>query len=324
MKLPELQPSISESRPQGKSSEISKFTRISRRQFGVFTRDQVIGVGLSNAWLGQRVRRGDFVRLQRGVFSLKMASPLWERDALAACLAAPPSTVLSHRSAARALGLDLATADDDLLDVTIPATTRLTLHGARVHRTRCLLRSDRARIGPLPVTNIARTLIDLVGTVNHPALRRALDNAPTLRLTSPTSVMASIERNRLRSRTGSEVLRSAIAPWLANSLESPAEAEMLRMLTDRGLPAPTTQVTVVLNGGATFRLDFAWVAERVALEVDRFQYHDGPERFVNDRHRANLLTGAGWHVLRTTLSEIRRDPEPLCQGLHRVLVVRPT
>ncbi|MFZ2055916.1 MAG: DUF559 domain-containing protein [Acidimicrobiales bacterium] len=96
------------------------------------------------------------------------------------------------------------------------------------------------------------------------------------------------------------------------------------MLADRGLPAPTTQVTVVLNGGATFRLDFAWAVERVALEADGFQYHDGPERFVTDRRRANLLAGAGWHVLRTTLSEIRRGPEPLCQALHRVLALRST
>ncbi len=324
MKSPMRQPSISERRSQGKSSEVSKLARLSHRQFGVFTRHQVIEVGLSNAWLGQRVRRGDFVRLQRGVFSLKMGSPLWERDALAACLAGPPSTVLSHGSAARALGLSLATADDGLLDVTIPATTRLTLHGARVHRTRCLLRPDRARIGRLPVTNVARTLIDLVGTVNHPALRRALDDALTRRLTSPAFVLAAIERNRRHSRTGSEALRSAIDPWLANSLESPAEAEMLRTLTDRGLPAPTAQVIAVLNSGATFRLDFAWVAERLALEVDGFQYHDGPDRFVADRHRTNLLTEAGWYVLRTTLSEIRRDPEPLCQALHRVLAMRST
>ena len=50
---------------------------------------------------------------------------------------------------------------------------------------------------------------------------------------------------------------------------------MFRLLTDRGLPAPTTQVTVVLNGGATSRLDFAWVAERVALEVDGFSTTTG-------------------------------------------------
>ena len=95
------------------------------------------------------------------------------------------------------------------------------------------------------------------------------------------------------------------------------------MLAGRGLPAPTRQFTVVLNNGAKFRLDFAWISQRVALEVDGFQCHDGLERFVSDRQRANLLTGSGWYVLRTTLSEIRRDPEPLCRALHRVLATRP-
>ena len=324
MDLPALPTSIPERRPRDRSREVSNLTRVSRRQFGIFTRNQVIEVGLSNAWLGQRVKRGDLVRLQRGVFSLKMASPLWERDALAACLAGPPSTVLSHRSAARALGLSLAAGGGDLLEVTIPYGTQLTLRGARVHRTRSLHRTDRARIRQLPVTNVARTLIDLVGTVNDLALRDALDDALTRRLTSPALVMAAIERNRRHRRGGSEALRSAIAPWLANALESPAEAEILRMLAGRGLPAPTTQFTAVLNNGARFRLDFAWTSQRVALEVDGFQYHDGPERFVSDRQRANLLTGSGWHVLRTTLSEIRRDPEPLCRALLRVVTEGPT
>jgi hypothetical protein len=317
---PELQRPLSERQSGYKSREVSRLARVSHRQFGVFTRDQVIEAGLSDNWLGPRVRRGDFVRLQRGVFSLKLAPSHWERNALAACLAGPPSTVLSHKSAARALGLSLVTADNDLLDVTIPHGNRLTLSGARVHRTRCLQPADRARIRRLPVTNVARTLIDLVGIVSDLALKGALDDALTRRLSSPALVLATIERNRHHSRIGSAALQSAVMPWLANPLESPAEAEMLRILTGRGLPAPTTQVTAVLNSGAKFRLDFAWVSQRVALEVDGFQCHDGPERFVSDRHRANLLTEAGWHVLRTTFSEIRHDPEPLCQALLRVLV----
>jgi len=85
-----------------------------------------------------------------------------------------------------------------------------------------------------------------------------------------------------------------------------------------------TQVREVLEGGAVFRLDFAWITQHVALEMDGFQYHDGPERFVADRHRANLLTGAGWHVLRTTLAELRRDPESLCQAIRRALAARST
>jgi very-short-patch-repair endonuclease len=104
-----------------------------------------------------------------------------------------------------------------------------------------------------------------------------------------------------------------------NELESPAEAEIIRMVADRGLPAPTTQVREVLERGTTFRLDIAWRSHRVALEIDGFHYHDGPQRFVAERHRANLLTDAGWHVLRTTISEMRRNPEPLCRALRRLL-----
>ena len=57
-----------------------------------------------------------------------------------------------------------------------------------------------------------------------------------------------------------------------------------------------TQVTEIVGGGAKFRLDFAWIDQRVAVEIDGFQFHDGPDRFVSDRYRPNLLTDAGWHV----------------------------
>jgi len=320
METPRLLRPIYSSRTGG--AELARLNRISRRQFGVFTRRQVLRAGLTDAWLQQRLTRGDLIRLHRGVFALGMAPKVWERDALAACLAGPPLTLLSHRSAAKALGLTLANESESGLEVTIPFGTELTLSGVRVHLTRTLHRADRTKAGRLPVTNFARTLIDLAGSVGDVALRNALDDGLARKLASPTVVVAAIERNRRHRRAGSNALAEAVAPWLGNALESPAEAEMLRLLRDQGLPVPTTKLTEELAGGQTFRLDFAWVAHRVALEVDGFRYHDGPARFIRDRHRANLLTAAGWHVIRTTLPEIRQDPEPLCAALRQVLAAR--
>ena len=185
---------------------------------------------------------------------------------------------------------------------------------------RFLHRTDRTQIGRLPVTNVARTLIDLGGVLSTRKLQNALDDALTRRLTTPSLVIAAISRNRHRRRAGSDRLELALLPWLGTSLESPAEAEVLRILSVQGLPAPVTQVTEIVGGGARFRLDFAWIDQRVALEIDGFQFHDGPDRFVSDRYRANLLTDAGWHVLRTTLSELTQDPNPLCRALRRLLL----
>jgi hypothetical protein len=177
-----------------------------------------------------------------------MAPAVWERDAIAACLAGPPLTVLSHGSAARALRLSLALDDHGVLDVTIPHDRELTLRGVRVHRTRFLHRTDRVKIGRLPVTNVGRTLMDVAGTVSDLALRNALDDVLTRRLSTPNLVSAAINRNRSRKRGGSTDLELALTPWLANPLESPAEAEVLRVLSAQGLPAPLVQVTEVVEG----------------------------------------------------------------------------
>ena len=260
------------------------------------------------------------MRLHRGVFAPRMDPPAWERNAIAACLAGPPATLLSHASAARALGLGAVIDNHGVLDVTIPHGSEMKLQGDRAHRTRYLHRTDRTQIGRLPVTNVARTLIDLGGVLSTRTLQNALDDALTRRLTTPSLVIAAISRNRHRRRAGSDRLELALLPWLGTSLESPAEAEVLRILSVQGLPAPVTQVTEIVGGGARFRLDFAWIDQRVALEIDGFQFHDGPDRFVSDRYRANLLTDAGWHVLRTTLSELTQDPNPLCRALRRLLL----
>jgi hypothetical protein len=307
------------SRALHQAPELRRLAQVSRRQFGAFTYEQILAAGLSKAWLRQRLDRGDFVRLHRSVFALEMAPPLWERNAIAACLAGPPPTVLSHGSAARAFRMSLA-RDEALLEVTTPHESRWKPGGVRVHRTRFLHPADKAKVNRLPVTSVARTLIDLAATESGSVLRNVLDDALTRRLTKPNLVLAAIERNRCRRRPGSDVLERALIPWLANPLESPAEAEVLRMLSAAGLPAPLAQVTEVA-GDRVLRLDFAWIGPRVALEVDGFRYHDGPDRFVSDRQRANLLTDAGWHVLRTTLSEMQRDPTPLCRALRRLLDV---
>jgi hypothetical protein len=111
----------------------------------------------------------------------------------------------------------------------------------------------------------------------------------------------------------------ALAPWLGGGVESHAEAEVLRLLLVAGFPAPICQYEI--RDGAAFvaRVDFAWPAQRVVLEVDGFQYHDGPAKFVDDRRRANRLAALGWRVIATTLREVRTDPTALFAALASVL-----
>lgn len=58
-----------------------------------------------------------------------------------------------------------------------------------------------------------------------------------------------------------------------------------------------------------YRLDFALVDEKRAIEVDGLAWHNGQESFVKDRERQRRLEMEGWRVLRFAAKEIMDDAD---------------
>lgn len=56
--------------------------------------------------------------------------------------------------------------------------------------------------------------------------------------------------------------------------------------------------------GGQYRLDFAHLASRTAIEIDGLAYHNGQEAFRKDHERQRRLTQAGWRVVRFTAKEV--------------------
>jgi hypothetical protein len=52
-------------------------------------------------------------------------------------------------------------------------------------------------------------------------------------------------------------------------------------------------------------LDFAFVAQRVAIEIDGRAWHVDRDRFQHDRTRQNRLVAASWTVLRFTWEDVK-------------------
>ena len=73
---------------------------------------------------------------------------------------------------------------------------------------------------------------------------------------------------------------------------------MARALTSAGL-TPQRQFRVVADGRVYF-LDLAYPNERIAIEIDGFEFHRSRGAFDSDRVRQNDLVRAGWIVLRFT------------------------
>lgn len=81
--------------------------------------------------------------------------------------------------------------------------------------------------------------------------------------------------------------------------DSDLETRVLCLLVSSGFPPPVQQHRLRL-GGRTFKIDLAYPARRLAIELDGWEHHRTRTAFDDDRSRANLLVADGWSLVRFT------------------------
>ncbi|HEX4804968.1 MAG TPA: type IV toxin-antitoxin system AbiEi family antitoxin domain-containing protein [Conexibacter sp.] len=288
-------------------------SELAARQWGVVARAQLLDAGLSTTMVRDRVRSGHLIRLHRGVYAVGHARLRREGHWLAAVLAVGPGAVLSHRDAA---GLhDLRPANHALTDVTTTADRR-DAAGLHIHRSRSLDVEDVTTVRGIPVTTVARTLVDLAGAVPLDHLTRAIKEAERRRTFDLRQVEAAMARTRGRRGPGHRALREALAERRALEATltlSPLEDAFLPLLRNRGLPLPATNATI-----EGFVVDAVWRAQRIAVELDGWQDHGTRRAFERDRERDAALTAAGWRVVRFTHRQVTARPDHVAHTLRRL------
>ena len=65
-----------------------------------------------------------------------------------------------------------------------------------------------------------------------------------------------------------------------------------------------------------WRVDLAFVREKVAVEVDGWAWHVDAERFRNDRRKQNALVRDGWDPLRFTWHDLDGRPNEVVGEIH--------
>jgi very-short-patch-repair endonuclease len=96
---------------------------------------------------------------------------------------------------------------------------------------------------------------------------------------------------------------------------SEAERALARLLRAAGLTGWVANFA--LEGVGI--LDFAFVAQRLAIEVDGRAWHSAGERFQSDRSRQNRLVLLGWTVLRFTWDDLVRRPDAVIEQVRTAL-----
>ena len=226
------------------------------------------------------------------------------------------AAVISHRSAAALWEL---APPATLVEVTTLRHSRST-PAVRVHRTTSLHPQDihRGHDG-LPVTAVARTLLDLAAILTPTRLERACHQAELQRRLDMTAVDDVLER--AGAGRGTRRLRAAIDQLAATGAQvtrGELEIRFLSLIAQADLPRPMVNATV-----QGLEVDFLWPTHNLVVETDGAATHLTATAFEADRRRDAILQVAGLRVLRFTWRQLTEHPRTIEQTL-RALLDAPT
>ena len=211
--------------------------------------------------------------------------------------------LLSHESAARALGIELLEPGADRLIVP-RSRSRLSIPGWTVVRAD-VSSADRHDVEGLPCTAPVRTLADLGRTLPHVEAVVAVDNALRAALVQEAEVTLRLSSAWGRGAAAARAVAQAIDPLAGSVLES-----LLRvLLAGAGLRPVSQHVIRDRHGGFVARVDFCWPEARLVVEADGFAFHADRAAYRRDRERLNDLERLGWRVLRFTWEDVRSRPD---------------
>lgn len=267
-----------------------------RRHDGVVTLAQARAAGLSKHSVSRHVRSGRWRRCSEGVY---FADDRPFTDA-----ARVRAAVWSYGDRAAASGLaaawwhGLTGFAPPVVEVTVPRDSNGRVHDGSVVRRRDLADPDVDEVRGLRVTAAPLTVLEAAVKRRDGA---KLFDAALQRDFHLRELWQVHLRNRGRhgSPAARRLLRAA-----GDGARSEGERLLVGILQRAGLSG--WRANYPLSG---YVIDIAFVAAKVAIEVDGFAFHSDHEAFQNDRLRQNVISVAGWQILRFTWLDLTEYPE---------------
>jgi len=277
-----------------------RINHLARRQHGLVTRQQVLEAGAHRRSIDRKLANGLWTPVRRGVFVVEGSPRTWDQSVLSACLAVAAPVVVSHSTAAQLWQLAKAPGSD-AVHLLGPTSTSASRAGVVVHRTNQLHPVDRSRRRGIPVTSVARTIVDNASSLGASATGTMVDDALRRRLLQIEHLRACFARLTAPGRGGLGPVRQTLAERLPgyDPGESDLELRTLHVIRRLGLPVPVQQHRVQV-GGRRFRLDLAYPASRIGIELDGWDPHGTRSAFDGDRVRDALLLVDGWRIAHFT------------------------
>ena len=256
-----------------------------------FTLDQARAAGVRRqlpTLLRSRVLR----RLLRSVYVSSAVADDIRLRATAVSLVMPPGCFVTDRCAGWLHGADMTLAPNE--DVLVPRVTffRGSDEG-RLRNELCL--SGERRVVPDELVEIhgvlattpLRTAFDL-GRLQRPDVALAgMDSLARLRGFQVTELIEGLEK--FKSQRGVVQLRE-LAPMVDPGSESFGESATRRRWHTAGLPWPTTQIPIMVDGFEVFRIDLGLEDLLMGVDYNGRKWHTATSDESHDLERIGLLT----------------------------------
>ncbi|TCK21860.1 very-short-patch-repair endonuclease [Pseudonocardia endophytica] len=256
----------------------------------------------------RRVRSGVWAEVHPAVYLVAGHEFTRRGRVRAAWLWAGPDAIVDGTAAAFWFGM--TDRPPPVVGVTVPPRTRRTPPDGIRMRRRTVPAPDRARRDGIALTGKALTVLETAAV--HPDGITFLDRALQVSVTAG-DLYAAYCRN-----AGAHGMRRARAMFVsaADAAESVTERRLVAGLRRAGIEGFVQGLPL-----GDWKIDIAFPAARLAVEIDSWAWHTDPVRFARDRAKGNAIVAAGWRLLRFTWRDVTEHPDR-CVDLIRSELAR--
>lgn len=279
-------------------------------QDSVIARSQLLELGFSGSAVQRRIDAGLLWPVLKGVYAIGRRD-LGERGWwMAGLLACGKGSALSSWSAASCW--DIAESQSGTPHIcTLDRSKRS--HGCLVvHRPRYLSSEDLAIHRGLPVTSVARTLLDVASEASDARLRAYLDRAETLR------IFDRAEFDDLLARAGGHRGRARLVRCMPTAEPQVTRSELERLFVElcRRFSIPLPEMNAVVGG---YEVDAYWPSAGLVVELDGFEFHGSRRSFESDRRRDLALGALGIETMRLSYTMVVDGPTDVAEAIGATL-----
>lgn len=296
------------------SSELRAY-QLAGRQSGYITRRQALACGMSSQAINRRLQSKAWTRVKPGLFLIPGFVPTLRGRLVAATAAL--GAVVSHESAAELWKLPYVRLG--LAVVTVPTRHTNRFPDVIVHQSTDLTKGYVVEVEGLPTTSPVRTAIDLAAKRKPAVIGRIVDHVVVNGQATIEDFVGAVTDLARHGKPGMRTMHEVLEPRAGEGFVGDSALELLglRRLRQWGFPEPEPQYSVPWRSPRKGRVDFAYPAIRLIIELDGRKWHSALHAFEEDRLRDNHAQLAGWRVLRVTYRMLVEQPENVRRMIER-------